>query len=66
MVKIFFFDNDCMIGLFARLFAEDEGIEIINSACYADSQHGKPEWAGGVIIVQAHIMLIAAYLPQEL
>ena len=65
-VKTFFSDNDRTIGLFARLFAEDEGIEIINSARYADSQHGKPERAGGMIIARARAMLIAARLPEEL
>lgn len=46
-VKVFFSDNDASLGLDDALFAQDEGIQILHSARYADSQHGKPERAGG-------------------
>ena len=59
-VKVFFSDNDAVLGLDYTLFAQDEGIQILHSAWYADSQHGKPEWAGGVILMHMRSMMIAA------
>ena len=64
--KTFFSDNDQSLGLNYDLFAQDIGVEIIHSAPYADSQHGKPERAGGVIMTRSRAMLIAARLPEEL
>ena len=50
-VKVFFSDNDAVLELDYTLFAQDEGIQILHSAWYADSQHDKPEWAEGVILM---------------
>lgn len=65
-VKVFFSDNDTSLGLAYTLFAQDEGIQILHSARYADSQHGKPERAGGVILMKMRSMMIAARLPAVL
>ena len=64
--RTFFSDNDRSLGLDFDLLAQDLGLEILHSAPYADSQHGKPERAGGVIMVRSRAMLIAARLPEEL
>jgi len=45
IVKVFFSDNDTSLGLAYTLFAQDEGIQILHSARYVDSQ--QPERAGG-------------------
>lgn len=42
-IKTFFSNNDQSLGLNYDLFAQDIGVEIIHSALYTDSQHGKPE-----------------------
>ena len=65
-IKVLFSDNDVSLGLDFVLFAEDEGIQILHSACYAESQHGKPGHAGGMIISRMRSMIIAACLPEVL
>ena len=66
MVKVFFSNNDAALGLDYTLFAQDEGIQILHSAWYTDSQHGKPERAEGVILMCMRSMMIAAQLPEVL
>lgn len=65
-VKVLFSDNDVAIGMDVTFLTEDLGIQILNSACYADSQHGKPEQAGAIIMMRMRSMIIAAHLPQVL
>lgn len=65
-IKLFFSDNDVSLGLDFRLLAEDFGVEIQDSARYADSQHGKPERAGGLLTTRMRSMLITARLPEAL
>ena len=65
-IKAFFSDNDTVLGTDFHFLSEDLGFEVLCSACYADSQHGKPEQAGGVIIGRTRSMLLAARLPQSL
>ena len=65
-IKMLFSDNDSSLGLLYTLLAEDLGIQIMHSAHYADSQHGKPERAGGVISTRMRSMLINARLPESL
>ena len=66
IVKIFFSDNDASLGLDYPLFAQDEGIQILHSAHYANSQHDKPELAGRVVLMRMRSMMIAARLPEVL
>lgn len=49
-----------------QFLSEDLGFEVLRSARFADSQHGKPERAGGVIMSRMRSMLLAARLPQSL
>lgn len=65
-IKCFFSDNDRSLGLAYSLFAEDEGIRTLFSSRYADSQHGKPERSGGVILTKARSMMLQARLPEAL
>ena len=65
-VKSFFSDNDVALGMDFHFLSEDLGFEVLRTARYADSQHGKPERAGGLIMTRMRAMLIAARLPQSL
>ena len=65
-VKSFFSDNDVVLGMDFCFLSEDLGFEVLYTACYADSQHGKPERAGGLIMTCICAMLITAQLPQSL
>src|SRR5699024_6148642 len=48
-VKSFFSDNDVALGMDFHFLSEDLGFEVLRTGRYADSQHGKPERAGGLI-----------------
>lgn len=65
-IKSFFSDNDVALGMDFQFLSEDLGFEVLRSAHYADSQHGKPERAGSMIMTRMRAMLIAARLPQSL
>ena len=59
-VKSFFSDNDVALGMDFHFLSEDLGFEVLCTACYANSPHGKPERAGGLIMTRMHAMLIVA------
>ena len=65
-IKAFFSDNDTALGMDFQFLSEDLGFEVLRSPRYADSQHGKPERAGGVIMSRMRSMLLVARLSQSL